>query len=145
MEAARAGESGKGFAVVAQEVRELAQRSANAAKEITALLAKSTSDVEAGVSLVEKASQAIGGIGGHVADIDGRIRSIMESTREEAESLRAINASVGELEHATQQNAAMVEETTAAVHKLAHEAGEMDQRLGQFRLEGERGGYRMAG
>ncbi len=81
----------------------------------------------------------------HVADIDGRIRSIMESTREEAESLRAINASVGELEQCTQQNAAMVEETTAAVHKLRPRGREMDQRLGQFRLEDDRGGIAWRG
>jgi methyl-accepting chemotaxis protein len=135
VEAARAGESGKGFAVVAQEVRELAQRSAAAAREITELLQKSTSDVEAGVKLVERAGVAINAIGGHVTDIDGRISAIMESTREEADSLRNINASVNDLEAATQQNAAMVEETTAAVHKLAHEAGEMDARLGQFVLD----------
>ena len=134
VEAARAGESGRGFAVVAQEVRELAQRSATAAKEISALLKKSTVEVEHGVSLVEKAGSALQGIGERVVAINGQIREIMESTREEAETLKEINTAVSELDAMTQQNAAMVEETTAAVHKLAAEAGEMDGRIGQFVL-----------
>ncbi|RCW21893.1 methyl-accepting chemotaxis protein [Ciceribacter lividus] len=134
VEAARAGESGKGFAVVAQEVRELAQRSAAAAKEIASLLAKSTSEVANGVSLVEKAGSALEGIGAHVVAINGQIGEIMESTREEAQTLVEINSSVGQIDIMTQQNAAMVEETTAAIHRLASEAVEMDQRLGQFQL-----------
>ncbi len=134
VEAARAGESGKGFAVVAQEVRELAQRSAAAAKQIAALLAKSTTEVEHGVTLVEKAGAALQGIGSHVLAINGRISEIMSSTREEAQTLSEINGSVNQLDAMTQQNAAMVEETTAAIHRLAQEAGEMDQRLGQFAL-----------
>ncbi|MDI7860576.1 methyl-accepting chemotaxis protein [Rhizobiaceae bacterium n13] len=134
VEAARAGESGRGFAVVAQEVRELAQRSATAAKEISTLLTKSTGEVEHGVALVEKAGTALRGIGDRVAEINGQIREIMDSTREEAETLKEINSAVGELDAMTQQNAAMVEETTAAVHKLAAEAGEMDGRIGQFVL-----------
>jgi methyl-accepting chemotaxis protein len=136
VEAARAGESGKGFAVVAQEVRELAQRSASAAKQIAALLAKSTTEVSHGVTLVEKAGAALQGIGSHVLAINGRISEIMSSTREEAQTLSEINGSVNQLDAMTQQNAAMVEETTAAIHRLAQEAGEMDQRLGQFSLGG---------
>ncbi|MHB0951717.1 MAG: methyl-accepting chemotaxis protein [Allorhizobium sp.] len=134
VEAARAGESGKGFAVVAQEVRELAQRSSAAAKEIAGLLAKSTGEVSTGVSLVEKAGTALNGIGAHVLAINGQIGEIIESTREEAQTLVEINSSVGQIDVMTQQNAAMVEETTAAIHRLASEAVEMDQRLGQFAL-----------
>ena len=134
VEAARAGESGKGFAVVAQEVRELAQRSAKAAKEISALLSKSTSEVEAGVSMVEKAGQALKAIGDHVEAINVQIAAMMKSTREESETLRDINNSVSQIEGMTQQNAAMVEETTASIHQLAQEAGEMDGRIGQFQL-----------
>jgi methyl-accepting chemotaxis protein len=134
VEAARAGESGKGFAVVAQEVRELAQRSSNAAKEIGNLLSKSRGEVDHGVKLVEKAGNALDGIGSHVLSINSHIGEIMESTREEAQTLVDINASVNQLDAMTQQNAAMVEETTAAIHRLAGEAAEMDQRLGLFNL-----------
>ena len=134
VEAARAGESGKGFAVVAQEVRELAQRSSNAAKEIANLLSKSRGEVDHGVKLVEKAGNALDGIGSHVLSINSHIGEIMESTREEAETLIDINTSVNQLDAMTQQNAAMVEETTAAIHRLAGEAAEMDQRLGMFNL-----------
>ncbi len=138
VEAARAGEAGKGFAVVAQEVRELAQRSAAAAKEITSLLKRSTDEVSTGVALVEKAGASLTGIGKHVQTISSRIEEIMESTREEAHTLAEINSTVTSLDTMTQQNAAMVEETTAAIHNLASEAGEMDGRLGQFVLASDR-------
>ncbi|MET0748103.1 MAG: methyl-accepting chemotaxis protein [Rhizobium sp.] len=134
VEAARAGDSGKGFAVVAQEVRQLAQRSSSAAKEIAGLLKKSTEEVESGVSLVERASVALGGISDHVENINVELREIMRSTHEEADTLRQINLAVTDLDAMTQQNAAMVEETTAAIHRLASEAGEMDNRLGNFKL-----------
>ncbi|MBY5570905.1 HAMP domain-containing protein [Rhizobium leguminosarum] len=134
VEAARAGESGKGFAVVAMEVRELAQRSSSAAKEISSLLQKSTHEVESGVSLVEKAGVALTGIGAHVEAINGQINEIMTATREEANTLREINSAVAELDAMTQQNASMVEETTAAIHRLATEALEMDRQLGNFTL-----------
>jgi methyl-accepting chemotaxis protein len=147
VEAARAGESGKGFAVVAQEVRELAQRSARAAKEITELLNKSTLDVQTGVELVEKAGAALQSIGGYVGQINGRIAEIMTATADEAETLGHISASVSAIDGMTQQNAAMVEETTAAIHQLAREASEMDGRIAQFRLEAEqaRSEFRRAG
>ncbi|WP_137154880.1 HAMP domain-containing methyl-accepting chemotaxis protein [Rhizobium sp. FKL33] len=147
VEAARAGESGKGFAVVAQEVRELAQRSARAAKEITDLLNKSTLDVQAGVELVEKAGEALQSIGGYVGQINGRIEEIMTATAAEAETLGHISSSVNAIDGMTQQNAAMVEETTAAIHQLAREASEMDGRIAQFRLEADeaRRQFRRAG
>jgi methyl-accepting chemotaxis protein len=116
------------------EVRELAQRSSSAAKEIASLLQKSTREVETGVALVERAGVALTGIGSHVEAINGQINEIMESTREEADTLRQINTSVSELDSMTQQNAAMVEETTAAIHRLAAEAVEMDRQLGNFTL-----------
>ncbi|MEH7878369.1 methyl-accepting chemotaxis protein [Rhizobium laguerreae] len=134
VEAARAGESGKGFAVVAMEVRELAQRSSSAAKEISSLLQKSTHEVESGVTLVERAGVALTGIGAHVEAINGQINEIMSATREEANTLREINSAVAELDAMTQQNASMVEETTAAIHRLATEALEMDRQLGNFTL-----------
>ncbi len=145
VEAARAGESGKGFAVVAQEVRELAQRSATAAKQITSLLAKSTGEVEHGVGLVEKAGSALQGIGERVLSINAKIGEMMHSTREEAQTLSEINGSVNALDVMTQQNAAMVEETTAAIHRLASEAAEMDQQLGQFTLGEQDAAPRHAG
>ncbi|MGZ9722034.1 methyl-accepting chemotaxis protein [Rhizobium miluonense] len=140
VEAARAGEAGKGFAVVAMEVRELAQRSSGAAKEITSLLQKSTHEVETGVSLVERAGAALTGIGSHVEAINGQISEIMETTSEEADTLRQINVAVSELDAMTQQNAAMVEETTAAIHRLAAEAAEMDVQLANFTLTQEHRG-----
>ncbi|MBB4063157.1 methyl-accepting chemotaxis protein [Gellertiella hungarica] len=151
VEAARAGESGKGFAVVAQEVRELAQRSSKAAKEISGLLQKSTGEVENGVALVEKAGNALRGIGDYVEAINGRLHEIIESTREEAETLKSINIAVSELDQMTQQNANMVQESTAAIHQLAAEASDMDEQLGQFvltaghaRSSGHHDGYRRA-
>ncbi|MCX8996778.1 methyl-accepting chemotaxis protein [Rhizobiaceae bacterium BDR2-2] len=136
VEAARAGDAGKGFAVVAQEVRELAQRSSNAAREITVLLQKSTEDVENGVALVEKAGQALNEIGSHVETINAEIAAIMESTHQEASMIREISHSVSELDQVTHENASMVEETTRAIHRLAGEAGEMDRRIGHFTLSG---------
>ena len=134
VEAARAGEAGKGFAVVAQEVRELAQRSSTAAREIGGLLQKSTAEVESGVALVERAGRALHEIGSHVEHINSEIQSIMNSTRKEAEVVREISHSVAELDTVTRDNAKMVDDTTKAIHRLAVEAGQMDHRIGQFTL-----------
>lgn len=135
VEAARAGDAGKGFAVVAQEVRELAQRSAAAAKEIAGLLKRSTDEVTNGVHLVEQAGTSLSAIGNRVETVNARLREIMESIRDGAMTLNEINRTVASIDTMTQQNATMVEETTAAVHNLASEAEEMDRRLGQFTIE----------
>lgn len=134
VEAARAGEFGKGFAVVATEVRELAQRSSSAAKEISGLLQNSSSEVESGVLLVERAGAALAAVAEQVVAIDVQINGIMEATREEALTLKQINTAVSDIDAATQQNAAMVEETTAAIHRLASEAADMDKLLEGFTL-----------
>jgi methyl-accepting chemotaxis protein len=132
VEAARAGEAGKGFAVVAQEVRELAQRSAKAAKEIKALIHTSSEQVKAGVSLVHETGAALSEIVGQVGAIDGNVRAIGESAREQATGLAEINAAVNEMDQGTQQNAAIVEESSAASHALASELASLLEQLRQF-------------
>ena len=135
VEAARAGEAGKGFAVVAQEVRELAQRSAGAAKEIKTLIHTSGEQVSSGVSLVGKTGAALSEIVSRVGEIDLNVNAIMGAAREQAASLREISHSVNQMDQATQKNAAMVEETTAASHGLAREADSLHGLLREFRID----------
>ncbi len=134
VEAARAGDAGRGFAVVASEVRALAQRSAEAAKEIKALISTSGQQVDQGVTFVGETGEALSRIVLQVAEIDGIVSEIASSAQEQATGLDQVNTAVNQMDQATQQNAAMVEESTAASHALAQETGEMRQLIGQFRL-----------
>ena len=134
VEAARAGEAGKGFAVVAQEVRELAQRSAKAAKEIKALITASSQHVGNGVSLVGETGKALEAIVAEVAEINTHVSAIVVAAREQSTGLQEINTSVNAMDQGTQQNAAMVEQQTAASHSLAREAHALDELLAQFNL-----------
>ena len=133
VEAARAGDAGKGFAVVAQEVRELAQRSANAAKEIKTLINTSEVQVREGVDLVGKAGGALEQIAEQVIQINGLIRQISQSASEQAVGLKEINSAVNQMDQVTQQNAAMVEETTAASMALNDEAQTLKALVARFR------------
>ncbi len=133
VEAARAGEAGKGFAVVAQEVRELAQRSASAAKEIKTLINTSEVQVREGVDLVGKAGGTLENIARQVIQINGLIRQISSSASEQATGLKEINAAVNQMDQVTQQNAAMVEETTAASMALNDEAQMLKSLVARFR------------
>ncbi len=144
VEAARAGEAGKGFAVVAQEVRELAQRSATAAREIKALISASSAKVRDGVKLVDQTGEALDTIVANVQRINGNVASIVVSTREQSTGLTEINTSVNDMDQGTQQNAAMVEETTAASHRLASQASALNELLAQFKLNEGGAGLRVA-
>ncbi|MCK5745252.1 MAG: hypothetical protein KAH44_03520, partial [Oricola sp.] len=137
VEAARAGEAGKGFAVVAQEVRELAQRSANAAKEIKTLINTSSQQVKNGSELVGETGKALEVIVAEVQEVNANVMAIVDAVREQSTTLSEINQAVTEVDKGTQQNAAMVEESTAASHGLANEAQSLSDLLGQFKLGGE--------
>jgi methyl-accepting chemotaxis protein len=132
VEAARAGEAGQGFAVVAQEVRVLAQRSAEAAKEIKLLITASTGQVDAGVELVGRTGEALSRIVAQVADINKLVSEIAASAQEQSGGLDQVNVAVNQMDQATQQNAALVEESTAASHSLSREADALTQLMGQF-------------
>ncbi|MGO9133914.1 MAG: methyl-accepting chemotaxis protein, partial [Methylovirgula sp.] len=125
VEAARAGDAGRGFAVVASEVRALAQRSAEAAKEIKSLISASTAQVEDGVDLVGETGKALGRIFAQIAEIDTIVSEITTSAQDQATGLQEVNTAVTQMDQVTQQNAAMVEESTAASHTLSQETEEL--------------------
>ena len=140
VEAARAGEAGKGFAVVAQEVRELAGRSAKAAKEIKALIETSSTQVGTGVTLVNQTGTALGEIESQVGKINDLIQSIVTGAREQSTALAEINSAINQMDQTTQQNAAMVEETNAATQGLSGEAVKLEGLVRRFNTGGSGGG-----
>jgi methyl-accepting chemotaxis protein len=134
VEAARAGDAGRGFAVVATEVRALAQRSADAAKEIKSLISASTQQVDVGVKLVSETGNALGRIVTQVTQLNGLVVELAASAKEQATGLDEVNSAVNQMDQVTQQNAAMVEQATAASHGLSSEAQELARLVGQFHI-----------
>jgi methyl-accepting chemotaxis protein len=134
VEAARAGDAGRGFAVVASEVRALAQRSAQAAKEIKGLISASTAQVDQGVRLVTRTGEALGRIVAQVVEINTVIADIAASAQEQSTGLEQVNTAVNEMDQVTQKNAAMVEEMTAAAHGLAGESEELGKLVARYQI-----------
>ena len=134
VEAARAGDAGKGFAVVAQEVRALAGRAAEAARDIKTLVGRSNDEVRSGVELVTATGEALHRIGEDVLRINEHVKAIVTSAREQSVGLSEINSAVGQMDQVTQQNAAMVEQTNAASHTLASDAENLSRLVGQFKV-----------
>jgi methyl-accepting chemotaxis protein len=140
VEAARAGDAGRGFAVVAQEVRELAQRSAHAAKDIKTLIASSQTHVQSGVSHVGDAGKALHEISQEVVGISQHVAAIIEASREQSIGIREISTSINEIDRGTQENAAMVEESSAATQTLAMEVNGLFALIAQFKTAGQSSG-----
>ncbi|PDT22882.1 methyl-accepting chemotaxis protein [Rhizobium hidalgonense] len=132
VEAARAGEAGRGFAVVAQEVRELAQRCAKAAREIKELISSSASQVGTGVKLVEETGEALSAIMEHFTSINGLVQVISSATTTQYKGIDEVNNAVRDVEHITQHNAAMVEENTAEIHRLRQQVEVLNERISHF-------------
>ncbi|ANC93176.1 methyl-accepting chemotaxis protein [Azospirillum humicireducens] len=145
VEAARAGDAGRGFAVVAQEVRQLAQRSAQASKEIKGLILDSDAQVKDGVDLVSKAGEALQGIVSGVQQVATLIAEMASASAEQATALDEINSTVANMDEMTQKNAALVEETTAAAQAMSGQAGDLKALVGFFKFEQAAGyGYAAA-
>ncbi|XHS76340.1 methyl-accepting chemotaxis protein [Burkholderiaceae bacterium UC74_6] len=134
VEAARAGEQGRGFAVVAGEVRTLAQRSAQAAKEIKSLIGDSAEKVELGTRLVDEAGKTMDEIVSSVRRVTDIMGEIAAASREQTGGIEQVNQSIAQMDQMTQQNAAMVEEATAAASSLKEQAGSLAETVGKFRL-----------
>lgn len=141
VEAARAGDAGKGFAVVASEVRALAQRSADAAKDVKAKITASSEQVEVGVELVSETGKALERIIGRIGEISTLVATIAASAEQQATGLQQVNTAVSEMDGVTQQNAAMVEQATAAARSLANEAAGLAHEVARFRLSGSAHAY----
>jgi methyl-accepting chemotaxis protein len=134
VEAARAGDAGRGFAVVASEVRALAQRSADAAKQIKGLISTSTTQVGQGVKLVAETGKSLERIMAQVAEINNAVGEIAAGARQQAIGLQEVNGAINQMDQVTQQNAAMVEQSTAASHWLSQETAQLSDLVGQFQV-----------
>ncbi|MDB5456168.1 MAG: chemotaxis protein [Caulobacter sp.] len=142
VEAARAGDAGRGFAVVAQEVRALAQRSADAAKQIKGLISTSTRQVDKGVKLVGQTGETLDQILGQVAELDGLVDEIAASAQTQAEGLAQVNVAMNRLEQGNQRTAAMAEQSAAASQALAVTAVELERLAGGFQVTAQVHEYR---
>src|SRR3546814_834446 len=134
VEAARAGDAGKGFAVVASEVRALAQRSADAARDINELITSSTQEVAVGVELVADAGKALERIAAKINEITGLVGQISVSAEQQSIRLTQTNGVMANMDRVTQQNAAMVEQSTAAARSLAEEARRLTSLVHRFHI-----------
>jgi methyl-accepting chemotaxis protein len=135
VEAARAGDAGRGFAVVAAEVRTLAQRSSQAAKDIKDLITNSNGQVQAGVELVNKAGAALGDIVESIKEVADLVSNIAGASIEQSTGVAEVNKALSQMDEVTQQNSALVEENAATAKTLEHQAKNMDERVSFFQLD----------